>query len=191
MISFELNTHKLRNRTQKGSEMCLWEGMKEKWQHQVSNTGLLIKLMLPPLDHNYLWLLTLTSMERGSCFHCMRKDPELIPKMQELVIMISFSLKRAFRKKWTEREKLDPLLIAPQDSVHFSVPVLQFTNIPGIVGDPLGFLLRLQPGMAGSKLTSHQHPWLGMGRFLDVVPLTCHLYGRPSIFFSLSKWLFY
>ena len=147
--------------------------------------------LLLPLYHNYLWLLALTSMERGSCFHCMRKDHELILKMQESVIMISFSLKRAFRNKWIEREKLDPLLISPQDSGHFSVPVLPFTNIPGLIGDPLGFLLRLQPGMAGSKLTSHQHLWLGMGRFLDLVPLTCHLYGRPSGFFSLSKWLFY
>ena len=36
--------------------------------------------------------------------------------------------------------------------------------------------------MAGSKLASHQHPWLGMGRLLHLVPLTCHFeegHGNP------------
>lgn len=185
MISFELNTHKLRNRTQKGSEMCLWEGMKEKWQHQVSNTGLLIKLMLPPLDHNYLWLLTLTSMERGSCFHCMRKDPELIPKMQELVIMISFSLKRAFRKKWTEREKLDPLLIAPQDSVHFSVPVLQFTNIPGIVGDPPGIPPQITTWNGREQANFPPASLVGNGKVFG-----CSASYMPSIWQTLNFFFF-
>lgn len=73
--------------------------------------------MFLPLYHSPLWLLGPTSVEKGCRFHCMRKDHELILMMEDLVAMSRFSLKRTFRSDLNG----NPLLIASQNSIYFSV----------------------------------------------------------------------
>ena len=130
--------------------------------------------------------------------------------------------------------KLDPLLIAPQASVYFSVYVLPFTSIPGIRSPGIppqswtwnGWEQTSVPsaslvgdGKAVAFSTSYLPFWrrawqptpvflawksYGRGSWWATVQsisrsqtwlndcackLTCHLYGRPQLFFWVFIWL--